>query len=241
LAALYLNRFTQPDSIVPLAAQGTQAWDRYAYANNNPVRYTDSSGHGVDCGIGESCRFVPPEIPPASPGGDSATPWDVGMEWLTGKGERHHEFRDGDPFTELLQEHEHLDEVREEIAQRIREGYYQPASANYWLGGLDGMFLYLADYSTLLTLGQTGNLSVTYLGSYNLTYSIVNIDPENGTAEVIIHVTNESTLASATHPPVIGYTTFWLENIAPFTNSFVSTGPMSEVTQSFWWTETISY
>jgi hypothetical protein len=43
----YLNRFTQPDSIVPLASQGTQAWDRYAYANNNPVKYTDPSGHAA--------------------------------------------------------------------------------------------------------------------------------------------------------------------------------------------------
>jgi hypothetical protein len=43
----YLNRFTQPDSIVPLASQGTQAWDRYAYANNNPVRYNDPTGHSI--------------------------------------------------------------------------------------------------------------------------------------------------------------------------------------------------
>jgi RHS repeat-associated protein len=54
----YLNRFTQPDSIVPLAPQGTQAWDRYAFVNNNPVRYNDPTGHmrneggsgGVSCG-----------------------------------------------------------------------------------------------------------------------------------------------------------------------------------------------
>lgn len=43
----YLNRWIQPDSIVPEAVQGVQAWDRYAYANNNPVRYTDPSGHCV--------------------------------------------------------------------------------------------------------------------------------------------------------------------------------------------------
>jgi len=30
------------------SAQGTQAWDRYAYANNNPVRYTDPTGHHTD-------------------------------------------------------------------------------------------------------------------------------------------------------------------------------------------------
>jgi RHS repeat-associated protein len=45
-----LGRFIQPDSIVPLASQGVQAWDRYAYVNNNPVRYTDPSGHMLDDG-----------------------------------------------------------------------------------------------------------------------------------------------------------------------------------------------
>jgi len=43
----YLNRFIQPDSIVPLVSQGTQAWDRYAFVNNNPVRNVDPSGHRV--------------------------------------------------------------------------------------------------------------------------------------------------------------------------------------------------
>jgi hypothetical protein len=30
---------------VPEAVQGVQAWDRFAYVNNNPVRYTDPTGH----------------------------------------------------------------------------------------------------------------------------------------------------------------------------------------------------
>ncbi len=34
-----------PDTIVPTSTQGTQAWDRYAFVNNNPVRYTDPTGH----------------------------------------------------------------------------------------------------------------------------------------------------------------------------------------------------
>jgi RHS repeat-associated protein len=37
-----LGRFAQADSIVP---GGVQGLDRYAYANNSPVRYTDPSGH----------------------------------------------------------------------------------------------------------------------------------------------------------------------------------------------------
>jgi RHS repeat-associated protein len=40
-----LGRFTSPDSIVPTSTQGTQAWDRYAFVNNNPVRYNDPTGH----------------------------------------------------------------------------------------------------------------------------------------------------------------------------------------------------
>jgi hypothetical protein len=49
----YLNRWAQPDSILPLASQGTQAYDRYAYVNNSPVNYTDPTGHMLDDG----CRY----------------------------------------------------------------------------------------------------------------------------------------------------------------------------------------
>jgi hypothetical protein len=48
-----LGRFTQPDLIIP-ENQGVQAWDRYAYVNNNPVRYSDLTGHcifGLDTAI----------------------------------------------------------------------------------------------------------------------------------------------------------------------------------------------
>jgi hypothetical protein len=44
-----LGRFTSPDSIIPEANQGVQAWDRYAYSNNNPLLYTES-GHMIDDG-----------------------------------------------------------------------------------------------------------------------------------------------------------------------------------------------
>jgi RHS repeat-associated protein len=51
----YLNHFTQPDSIVP-DPYNSQAWDRYAYALNNPVRYTDPSGHiATVCSTGDAC------------------------------------------------------------------------------------------------------------------------------------------------------------------------------------------
>lgn len=42
-----IGRFLQADTIVP-SHQGTQGFDRYAYVNNNPLRYTDSRGNGID-------------------------------------------------------------------------------------------------------------------------------------------------------------------------------------------------
>jgi RHS repeat-associated protein len=59
----YLNRWIQPDTIVPQSTQGVQAWDRFAYANNNPLRYTDPTGHTISCGAGETgaCGGETPE------------------------------------------------------------------------------------------------------------------------------------------------------------------------------------
>jgi hypothetical protein len=42
----YLNHFTQPDSIVP-DPYNPQDWNRYSYARNNPLKYTDPTGHMI--------------------------------------------------------------------------------------------------------------------------------------------------------------------------------------------------
>ncbi|MBK9211163.1 MAG: RHS repeat-associated core domain-containing protein [Anaerolineales bacterium] len=47
-----LGRFAQADTIVPAGVQG---YDRYAYVNNNPVRYTDPSGHAPSCDDWDDC------------------------------------------------------------------------------------------------------------------------------------------------------------------------------------------
>jgi len=50
-----LGRFAQADSIVP---GGVQGLDRYAYVNNNPVNYTDPSGHNSQLQDGGVTFFI---------------------------------------------------------------------------------------------------------------------------------------------------------------------------------------
>ena len=47
-----MRRFTQANTIIP-GAGNSSAWDRYAYTLNNPLRYTDPSGHYA-CGDGDN-------------------------------------------------------------------------------------------------------------------------------------------------------------------------------------------
>jgi RHS repeat-associated protein len=49
-----LGRFAQADTIIPAGVQG---YDRYAYTNNNPVRYIDPSGHSTECTWDSACTY----------------------------------------------------------------------------------------------------------------------------------------------------------------------------------------
>lgn len=167
------------------------------------------------------------------------TPFDVGMEWLTGEGPRDRTFYDGDYFTELLKEHSHIDETREIIRDRLRVGNLEEGSNRYDLQGIKGVGLYLKDYSTLMTGGLTGNLAVTYLGSYSLQYKI--LSSERNSAIVQFTVSNNSTAASAFRPPAIGYAKYWKDNVEPLINNFFSKGPMSQKSQTFIWKERIRW
>jgi RHS repeat-associated protein len=56
------GRFAQADTIIP-HGQGVQAWDRYAFVNNNPLRYTDPSGHALDDGCRDyGCSSTTPIV-----------------------------------------------------------------------------------------------------------------------------------------------------------------------------------
>ena len=71
-----LGRFAQADTVIPGGAQG---YDRYAYANNTPLNYTDPSGHdpslnncdyaGVDCPPPATLYPCNPTLPASIDGG----------------------------------------------------------------------------------------------------------------------------------------------------------------------------
>jgi hypothetical protein len=62
----YLNRFLQPDSIIP-DQSNPQSWNRFSYVQNNPIRFNDPTGHMMwegDDGGCYSCTPTPPVDPP---------------------------------------------------------------------------------------------------------------------------------------------------------------------------------
>ena len=72
-----LGRFSQADTLIP-GAGNPLAWDRYAYTLDNPLRYTDPSGHiGCDFkyAVGGDCINYPP--PPSNACRGDSNCWDV--------------------------------------------------------------------------------------------------------------------------------------------------------------------
>lgn len=168
------------------------------------------------------------------------TPFELGVEWLTGIGPRHRDFKDGDSFTELLRQHEHIQQAKQRIKEDIRLKKIvidQEYTDHYQLNGVQGVGLYLKDYSTLATGGLTGNLAVTFLGSYRMKYTITEITPTK--AKVVFVVTNSSSMQSASRPPVIGYLDVWKNTVGKKINESFETGWGSTTTQTITWYEEI--
>jgi len=168
----------------------------------------------------------------------TVTPFQVGTEWLSGTGPRKRNFTNGDNFTEMLRTHSHVEDTRNSIIDNVANGGELSGNSPYKLGGIRGVGLYLKDYSTLLTGGLTGNLAVTYLGSYDLKWTATP-NSENGTILVNFSVYNTSTMQSASRPPVLGYLPGWQQTVGSRINAAFQTGWGSKTSQSFNWTETL--
>lgn len=215
----YLRRFLNED---PIGFSGGMNW--FGYAGGNPLLAMDPLGLK-----------------------DDTTPFQLGQEWLTGRGPRHHDFEDGDPFTELLRSHSHLQTgfqiASEQAAAAAAQGQTStaPIAYSYKLSGVQGVGKYLKDYSTIATAGKTGNLAVTFLGSYSATMNVSNINAQAGTANVQVVISNSSTFASGTRPPVLGYTNWWQQNVTPTLNSYFSSGAMSPTTQTITMNQTVNF
>ncbi|MBI4320635.1 MAG: hypothetical protein HY675_19260 [Chloroflexi bacterium] len=235
-----LGRFTQPDTIVP-DLKNPQALNAYGYVLNNPLKYVDPTGHDDEEEEGNA-EAEEPAV------GNLTSAFDLGVQWLLGLGPSEQVFYAGDEMTELLRTHSYIDEVRATMAARVAQEEYGSYYGRYDLSGLQGVPKYVGDYANVLTGGRTGNLAVTFLGSYDVEVTVLSVDKEGGTAQISLHVSNESNLASATHPPVLGYTEFWQQNIEPLVNSIPSylpwvfdRAPVSETTQHFFWNEPIRF
>jgi RHS repeat-associated protein len=230
-----IGRFWQIDPLSMAAVDFTP----YHYANNNPILLNDPFGLLSDSTHPQTL----PEVVVTGKKKDNTSPFQLGVEWLTGNGPREHHFKVGDPFTQMLRKHSHVNDTRNIILDSIQSGTGKKITGanTYDLSGIGGVGKYIRDYSTLLTGGLTGNLAVTYLGSYTLKYEVLSIDEKTGSAVVHFYIENYSTAASGFRPPVLGYTEIWKNTVGKQLNETFSSGPMSKTKQTVEWTETIKW
>lgn len=77
-------QFQQPDTLIP-EPYNPLDWNRYAYARNNPVRYSDPTGHKACDDIDENGRCITapdsPTIPNIAAPQPSSSSTDTGNNW----------------------------------------------------------------------------------------------------------------------------------------------------------------
>ncbi|WP_108867452.1 hypothetical protein [Aquimarina aquimarini] len=141
----------------------------------------------------------------------------------------------------------------ENTRNAIRQGLSANAepftgNSSYNLGGTQG-FKYLrdvgivdafplADYVLPGNKGSRHNRAAFFLGGYSVSYKVTYVDVNRRIAKVSFSVHNRSSIESATRPPGLGYTKFWIS----ITNNLnTESGPTSNIYQNFNWNETIRF
>ena len=184
-------------------------------------------------------RVARPHLPKSR---DNTSYYQLGWEFVSGRGPRRREFRAGDPALETLRRSDSVEKLRDQLRDRP-SGFGERVRVTHGLGGLGGIRTYLQQYGAIPTGGRLGNLAEGCLGSYVGSYNVLSID-DRGRATVRFRATNDSTLASALRPPYLGYTKAWRTNIDPLVNNLTrggafGTGAMAPTHQDYEWYEKI--
>jgi RHS repeat-associated protein len=113
-----LGRFAQADTIIPEQTQGVQAWDRYAYTNNNPLRYNDPTGHCIICA---AAQWVDSILNPSPATIQAVT---LVGSWFTELGEQSTTYGPDEPITQEVMQQTGVDDFHDAwAAHGYADGY----------------------------------------------------------------------------------------------------------------------
>ncbi|MFC0596829.1 hypothetical protein [Streptomyces palmae] len=159
-------------------------------------------------------------------------PYDLGIDFATGTGDKHQDFTNGDRFTELIQRSESMKDIRKQTLDGWKNGEGN-GDAAYSISK-DGYFgagkkLILEDLPAIVT-GDDDGLGQAYLGSYNVKYEVTGEHPD-GSVTVRYTLDNTTSVASVTH--YLGYHS-WQDKLNH------DSGPTRNITQTVTWTEVLN-
>jgi len=123
-----LGRWISADTVVPEPGN-PQALNRYAYVYNNPLRYTDPSGHKLDPGDDYDRPLPPPPPPPLLP--YDITAFELGWLWLTEQCPEYTVLNKNYELTQYLMYDEGVNQARAQFYRKLREGTLTKGTDDY--------------------------------------------------------------------------------------------------------------
>jgi len=173
----YINRWIQPDTIIPDPAN-PQSLNRFSYVLGNPVKFRDPSGHIPE----------PPKEPPLP---YDVTAFELGWLWLTEQCPEYMVFNENYELTQSLMHDEGANRARARFYQRLREGTLE--------NGTDDTYGYkylVIPYVREAVQYATGDDRIGfYLGSYTVRTHL------NDEATVTFTIEDAKNLESGTRSP----------------------------------------
>jgi RHS repeat-associated protein len=226
----------------------------YGFVGNDPVNKWDRLGlQGIILPI--SGRMP-----------DEKNAWDVGFEWAFGYGPQTNYFGNNYYYTKELRKHNHIKKAKNIIKNKLTflcmfcensdiEGVYNYRLGNY--NKKERVALMLRDIASagndlipiikIPLLGEYKlpynmfNSDISFLGTYDLDYSVDNISCRKGTAHIEFHAFNKTSLESLFRSPITGYDADSHTSIASRLGWLKSRGFVVDKYQDFRWDEVIMF